>query len=181
MNGEPLVELLPPTLESMKTYYREFERDEAIFADRGKFTLFVYEDGFVERYFERIMGDPNRANYLIYAKEKPVGEIALKHIDIEKGIAELSIHLQNDSVKGKGFGTAAERALIEKAGKMGLRTLFADAVIMNTPSRHVLEKVGFSFVRDEAPFAYYALDVRKRWKVNPKITENRCFLADDVL
>ena len=159
MKTEALVELAPITLEKLKTYYREFERDEAIFADISRFSPYVYDENSVEKYYEKIMSDPKRVNFLIEADGKAVGEIALKHIDREKGSAELSIHLQNDKVKGRGFGTAAERLLIEKAKDMGLKKLSADAVLKNSRSRHVLEKVGFIQVSEDETFAYYVLEM----------------------
>ena len=44
-----------------------------------------------------------------------MGETGIKHIDWEKREGELSIHLQNDAVKNRGTGTAAEQLLLAYA------------------------------------------------------------------
>ena len=56
----------------------------------------------------------------------------------------LSIHLQNDTVKGKGYGTRAEQLAIQYAFEvLNMVAVNADTIIKNTRSQHVLEKVGF--------------------------------------
>ena len=52
----------------------------------------------------------------------PIGEILIKRIDYSNRSAVFSIHLRNDSVKGKGYGTKAELLGIEYAFQvLGLR------------------------------------------------------------
>jgi len=85
-----------------------------------------------------------------------VGETGIKHIDWEKREGELSIHLQNDAVKNRGIGTAAERLLLAYAfDELGLTAVTARVIEKNTRSRRVLEKVGFAFVRQENGFLHY--------------------------
>lgn len=68
----------------------------------------------------------------------------------------LSIHLIDDSVKGKGFGTEAERLLIKYAIEdLGLHTIYADAIHRNNRSKHILEKLGFKHIYDDEDLAYY--------------------------
>ena len=87
---------------------------------------------------------------------KPIGELQLKRIDRQNKECTLSIHLQNDEVKGRGYGAAAERLALEYAFTvMGMAAVNADAVVKNTRSQHVLEKVGFKFVREENGFRFY--------------------------
>lgn len=45
----------------------------------------------------------------------PIGEVQLKEINHEQNECTLSIHMQNDEVKGKGYGTEAERLAIQYA------------------------------------------------------------------
>ena len=67
--------------------------------------------------------------------------------------------MQNDSVKGKGYGTQAEKLAIKYAfEKLGMLAVNADAVLKNTRSQHVLEKVGFRFVKEEGIFLYYRVE-----------------------
>ena len=55
-----------------------------------------------------------------------MGETGIKHIDWEKREGELSIHLQNDAVKNRGIGTAAERLLLAYAfDELGLTAVVA--------------------------------------------------------
>ena len=88
-----------------------------------------------------------------------IGELQLKQIDRDRKECTLSIHMQNDSVKGKGYGTQAEKLAIKYAfEKLGMLAVNADAVLKNTRSQHVLEKVGFRFVKEEGIFRYYRLE-----------------------
>ena len=67
--------------------------------------------------------------------------------------------MQNDSVKGKGYGTQAEKLAIKYAfEKLGMLAVNADAVLKNTRSQHVLEKVGFRFVKEGGIFRYYRVE-----------------------
>ena len=86
-----------------------------------------------------------------------IGEkAAAAGFDWEKREGELSIHLQNDAVKNRGIGTAAERLLLAYAfDELGLTAVTARVIEKNTRSRRVLEKVGFVFVRQENGFLHY--------------------------
>lgn len=41
--------------------------------------------------------------------------------------------------------------------QMGMETVFADTVLKNTRSQHVLEKVGFRFIAQDGTFRYYKM------------------------
>lgn len=70
----------------------------------------------------------------------------------------MSIHLQNDAVKGKGYGTQAERLAVQYAfNELGMKTIHADAILKNTRSQHVLEKVGFQLLGEDDAFKYYRI------------------------
>lgn len=45
--------------------------------------------------------------------------------------------------------------------ELGMNTVLADAVLKNTRSQHVLEKVGFQFVRQDEMFKYYRYERRE--------------------
>lgn len=97
--------------------------------------------------------------FVILLGDRPIGELQLKRIDPEKAECTLSIHMQNDTVKGKGFGTQAERMAVQYAfEEMGMAAVNADTVAGNTRSQHVLEKVGFAFVRTDGTFNYYRIE-----------------------
>ena len=64
--------------------------------------------------------------------------------------------MQNDTVKGKGCGTCAERQALRYAfDVLGMTAVNADTVMKNTRSQHVLEKIGFRHIKDEGGFRYY--------------------------
>lgn len=47
--------------------------------------------------------------------------------------------------RGKGYATAAARAMVEKAGAAGVTTVIAHTLPEDNPSTRVLRKVGFRF------------------------------------
>lgn len=97
-----------------------------------------------------------RVHLAIMREQEPIGEVILKNIDKKQRHCTLSIHMKNDSVKNQGYGTQAE-ILALKYGFYDLKmeTVFADALCKNTRSQHVLEKVGFQFIRSDGIFRYY--------------------------
>ena len=99
------------TLEGMNELDRDFQRDPATFADMSLFSAYRYSPEETRKRFERY-GASDRRHFLIRLDGRPVGETGIKHIDWEKREGELSIHLQNDAVKNRGIGTAAERLLL---------------------------------------------------------------------
>lgn len=143
------------TLEGMNELDRDFQRDPATFADMSLFSAYRYSPEETRKRFERY-GAPDRRHFLIRLDGRPVGETGIKHIDWEKREGELSIHLQNDAVKNRGIGTAAERLLLAYAfDELGLTAVTARVIEKNTRSQRVLEKVGFAFVRQENGFLHY--------------------------
>ena len=94
--------------------------------------------------------------FAITVDNQIVGEIKLKGIDHAKGECRMGIHLQNDDVKGRGYGTQAERLILRHAfEEMGMRNVTADVALQNTRSQHVLEKVGFRYTHQDDTFKYY--------------------------
>ena len=97
--------------------------------------------------------------FAIMLDDRPIGELQLKRIDWKKAECTLSIHMQNDAVKGKGYGTQAERLAVQYAfDELGMVAVNADAVLKNTRSQHVLEKVGFRLVGVDEAFKYYRME-----------------------
>lgn len=149
------IKLQKITLEGMNELDRNFQRDPATFADMSLFSEYHYSPEETRKRFERYSA-PDRRHFLILLDGRPVGEIGVKHIDWERREGELSIHLQNDAVKNRGIGTKAERFLLAYAfEELGLNAVTARVIEKNTRSRHVLEKVGFVFVRQENGFLHY--------------------------
>ena len=115
------VVLRPMTRELCRRFYREFENDPAIYVDMSRFAPYVYDEAAVDRRFDA-QQVPDRRAFLVMLGERPVGEVILKYIDWDKRECSLSIHMVNDSVKNKGYGTQAERLAVEFTSRCARRT-----------------------------------------------------------
>ena len=149
------ITLTPMTRPLCQEFYQGFENDPDIFMDMSRFAPYEYTRSKADQYFEE-QQTPDRIVFMIMEGGKPVGEVKLKYIDHETKQCSLGIHLQNDQAKNRGIGTAAERLALDYAfHTLGMETVNADAVLKNKRSQHVLEKVGFTFVREDDTFRYY--------------------------
>ena len=143
------------TRELCHELFKSWENDPAIYMDMSLFSQYEYDENAVDRYFDSKQ-NPSRVLFAIMRDGKPIGELQLKQIDMQSKECTLSIHMQNDAVKGKGYGTCAERLALQYAfDVLGMVAVNADTVAKNTRSQHVLEKVGFKFIREENGFKYY--------------------------
>lgn len=135
--------------------FRGWENDPDIYMDMAQFTAYQYDEAAVDRYFDAKQ-NPSRVLLAIMKDDTPIGEIQLKQIDRERKECTLSIHMQNDAAKGLGYGTCAERLAVQYAFEvLDLEAVNADTIAKNKRSQHVLEKVGFQFVKEENGFKYY--------------------------
>lgn len=149
------ITITPMTRSMCHEFYQDFENDPDIFMDMSRYVPYEYTWEQTERYFEE-QQSPDRIVFMIMEGGRPVGEVKLKYIDREAKQCSLGIHLQNDGAKNRGVGTAAERLALDYAfDTLGMETVNADAVLKNKRSQHVLEKVGFVFVREDETFRYY--------------------------
>ncbi|MDO5399848.1 MAG: GNAT family N-acetyltransferase [Eubacteriales bacterium] len=156
------IHLCKMTTVLAKEYFQNFTHDPDVFMDgqkfRVKFRVFVYSDSHAEQMVQR-QEQLNRVYLAIMLYERPIGEIVLKKIHQPENSCTLGIHLQNDSVKNKGYGTQAERlALRYVFEELGLKTVYADALRKNTRSQHVLQKVGFQKIQEDESFVFYRYD-----------------------
>ena len=143
------------TRELCHELYKGWENDPAICMDMDLFTTYKYEENAVNRYFESKQ-NPSRVVFAVMKDGRPIGELQLKQIDYENKECTLSIHMQNEAVKGHGYGTCAEQLALQYAfDTLGMVAVNADTVIKNTRSQHVLEKIGFQYIREEDGFMYY--------------------------
>lgn len=150
------ISLCVMTRELCHALYQNWEQDPDIYMDMELFAPYVYSADKVDRYFDKKQQDPACVYFAIMKGGAPVGELLLKKIDRERRECTLSIHMQNDTVKGKGYGTRAERQALQYAFEvLGMTAVNADTVMKNTRSQHVLEKLGFRHIKDEGGFRYY--------------------------
>lgn len=134
-------------------FYKHFQNDPAI----GHYYDFAYSPAWTDAYFDRNTTS-ERILFAIMAADAIVGEIKLKDIDRNRKTCSFGIHLQNDSVKGMGYGTKAERLILRYVfDELDMRTLYAEAALQNHRSQHVLEKVGLSLIREDETFKYYCI------------------------
>ena len=141
-----------------REYCEGFVADPALFLENQPYQSYVYSpekaDAVVDRY--RQLG---RIYLAVMLDGAPIGEIVLKNIDPQKRHCTMGISLQCDEYKNKGYGTEAETQLLHFAfAELNMETVFADSIIQNTRSRHVLEKVGFIETHRDNAFVYYRCD-----------------------
>ncbi|MCH4886264.1 GNAT family N-acetyltransferase [Acidaminobacter sp. JC074] len=149
-----LVTLVPYTNELCHDFYRGYVPDSQMTYDE-----YSYDQGIVDDYFELKTSESNRRIFAILVNDKVIGEIQLKYIDYSKKHATLSIHLKDDSVKGKGYGTEAENLIINYAfNALNLDKILADATFRNERSKHILRKLGFRHIKDENEMSYFELE-----------------------
>ena len=153
LDGE--ISLCIMTKELCHELYKGWENDSAIYMDMDLFTPYQYNENAVNRYFDSKQ-DSSRILFAIMKDGRPIGELQLKKINLESKECTLSIHMQNDAVKGRGYGTCAERLALKYAfDVLGMAAVNADTVIKNARSQHVLEKVGFRYIEEKDGFKYY--------------------------
>lgn len=146
------------TRELCHELYKFWENDYSIYVDMSLFKPYVYREESVDRYFDSKQ-EPSRVIFAIMLGNRPIGEVQLKQIDQDKKECTLSIHMQNDDSKGKGYGTEAERLAIKYAfEELGMHAVNADTVVKNKRSQHILDKLGFEFIKEEGDFRYYRLE-----------------------
>ena len=156
------VELQLMTRELCHELYKSWENDDSIYMDMSMFKEYVYSKDSFDRYFDSKQGT-SRKIFAIMLENRPIGEIQLKQIDMEKKECTLSIHMQNDSFKDKGYVTEAEKLAINYAfDKMGMVAVNADTVVKNIRSQHILDKIGFQFLKEEGDFRYCRLEKEKQ-------------------
>lgn len=85
-------------------YYQSFEMDPVVFKDPSDYVPYVYSETQVDAYFDKQIRH-GREYLAVLVESRPISEIILKNIDPHDHCCTLSIHLQNDSVKEKGYGT----------------------------------------------------------------------------
>lgn len=146
------------TRELCHALYRHWTNDASIYMDIDLFRPYVYNETAVNRYFDAKENDASRRLFAIMLGDRVIGELQLKRIDHCKKGCTLSIHMQNDTVKGNGYGTQAEYLAVKFAfDELGMTAVNADTIIKNTRSQRVLEKVGFRRIGEDGAFRYYRI------------------------
>ena len=86
------------------------------------------------------------------------GEIVIKNIEPDVSAA-MGIAMKNDSYKGRGIGTRAERLAVRYVfEELDIPTLYTDTLIGNLRSQHVLGKAGFRLTGEDGDFRCFRID-----------------------
>ncbi len=145
----------------MHEIYRGFVFDPDIFEDMSLYEKnrnYVYDEAKVDALFDMRAAEEGSVAFAVTLGGCVIGEVGLRHFSGETRECELSIHMQNDSVKNRGYGTQAERLAVEYAfGRLGAESVYAESVVKNTRSQHVLEKLGFEYLGEKDGFRRYRL------------------------
>lgn len=151
--------LKPLTRELCHEIYKKYVADPMMTDE-----IYEYSTEKVDNYFDKRTGDSKRRIFAITAGGAAIGEVQIKYINDETKKGNLGIILINDSVKGKGYGTEAEQLIITYAfNHVRLKTLYADAVLRNTRSQHIMQKLGFTYIYEDKVFKYYELK-KENWE-----------------
>jgi len=154
---EKTVSLVPMTPEMYHVYFKDYQNDPDLYIDKSKYSEYVYDEENVNRYIQHQV-DRGRKCFAIMVGDEMVGELILKNIEPRR-CATLSISMKNAAYKDRGLGTRAERLAIEYVfGELDIPILCADCILSNERSQHVLEKVGFRYIRTEGDFKYYCIE-----------------------
>lgn len=155
---EGAISLCYMTRDLCHRLYKNFTNDPDIYMDMAVFTPFVYDEERVNALFDK-KSVPGRVYLAVMLGAQPIGEISLKQIDLVKKECTFGIHLQSDAVKGRGYGTTAERLMLQYAfEELGMETILADAVRKNRRSQHILLKIGFVKTGEDEMSVYYRAD-----------------------
>ncbi|MCQ2536997.1 MAG: GNAT family N-acetyltransferase [Lachnospiraceae bacterium] len=149
--------LLPMSDVMYHDFFREYENDEDLYLDKGQFKEYRYEPDKVDAYIQKQVR-LKRLPFAIMYGEEMVGE--LKLYDIVDGVsAVLGITMKSKKYKDRGFGTEAERLAVKYAFEvLDVPVLYADSIVTNTRSQHVLEKVGFRKISEDSERKYYKIE-----------------------
>ena len=154
ITGEKII-LKLYTLERCHEFYRLYISDPSM-----TYSNYIYIEEKVNQYYKSKVLDQSRHFFAVCINERVIGEIQLKRINLEKKNGTLSIHLINDNYKGYGYGTEAEKLMIEYArNELGLQTIYADTVRRNDRSKHILLKLGFEYLYDDEVLSYFKIDL----------------------
>ena len=150
------VYLQPMTADMYHEYFKEYQNDIDLYLDKSAYAPYVYDEEKVNRYIQKQI-DLKRKNFAIMCGNEMVGELIIKNIEKNK-CATLGISMKNAKYKDRGFGTKAEQLAVEYVFKeLDIPVLYADSIVSNERSQHVLEKVGFRLIKEERDFKYYCI------------------------
>ena len=150
------IKLIPMTKEMYHTFFKEFENDIDIYLSKNDYCEYRYSEENVNKYIQK-QKSLNRICLAIIFDNEIVGEIKIYDIQPYKS-AVLGIALKNSKYKDRGIGTQAELLAVDYVfNVLDIPELYADSIITNTRSQHVLEKVGFKLIGESNDRKHYKI------------------------
>lgn len=144
------------TAEMYHAFFKEYQNDPDLYLDPKDFFEYQYEAKKVDAYIQK-QRDLNRLPFGILYGDELVGELKLYNIQPHRS-ATLGITMKSRKYKDRGFGTQAELLAIQYVfEELDIPLLYADSILTNTRSQHVLEKVGFQYIRQDKQRKYYQI------------------------
>lgn len=135
--------LVKMTRSLMHEFYKSFSYDPETIADTKQTPVYKYNKEVVNKHYDKHTAQ-GKIHFAIMLDDKIIGDIYLKHLDPELESCDIGVHIVNDQYKGKGYGTQAEKILLSYIfNKLKMKTVYAETLIKNERSAHVLKKVGF--------------------------------------
>ena len=152
------ISLCVMTRELCHQFFREYESDPAVYEDENQLQPYVYNEKAVDSFYER-KEVPGRLELVAVMDGHTIGQVQVKNINEEKRECELGFHMQNNAVKGLGYGTQIARLALEYAFEnLNVDAVYANTFLKNTRSQHVLEKAGFRYINEKNGFKYYRFE-----------------------
>lgn len=98
----------------------------------------------VSAHLERLPGARDRADFAILDSTcTHIGEVVLNEFDLDNLAMSYRIALIDPTVRGRGYGTEAGRAVIEWAFSIGLHRIYLEVYAFNPSAQRSYEKIGF--------------------------------------
>ncbi len=109
---------------------------------------------------QRAANDPDALTWLITREGAVIGECGIKHAPGPDGSTEIGYGL-SPGWRSDGLGTEAVRGLVDRLHDLpSCRRVTAEVHETNTPSRRLLERLGFSIDFLAPPYVWYTRAIR---------------------
>lgn len=142
------------TKMKMHEFYRAFSYDPVTMPESNN-AHFIYDVSSVDAYLEKQI-QQGKIHFAIMLGGTVIGDVYLKNLNYIERVCTMVIHMVNDTYKGQGYGTQAEKLILAYAfQELKMQVVYADTLVKNERSRHVLEKVGFKQIRRDDQRFYY--------------------------
>lgn len=149
------IELRPMTRTEYHDFYECYEPDPVMNP-----RPYRYDYAYADRCYdvEQARADWYPTFGVFLGRDRCIGCLSLKRIDHAAHSCEIGIILQNDGVKGHGYGTQALCLGIRIAREQyDVRHMIAETAENNGRMQHILEKLGFRLT-ERVPYGFDMVD-----------------------